>query len=85
MRANGLVFLSGLISRRGTDDKPVLGPVSVQVRTILDNAGTLLKTAGLTHRDVVAAKVFLTDDTFFEAMNDEYRSFNEARPRAQRR
>ena len=81
VRANGLVFLSGLISRRGTDDKPVLGPVSVQVRTILDNAGTLLKTAGLTHRDVVAAKVFLTDDTFFEAMNDEYRTyFSEAPP-----
>jgi 2-iminobutanoate/2-iminopropanoate deaminase len=81
VRANGLVFLSGLISRRGSDDKPVPGPVNVQVKTILDNAGTLLKTAGLTFRDVVAAKVFLTDDTFFEAMNDEYRKyFTEAPP-----
>ena len=75
VRANGLVFLSGLISRRGTDDKPVLGPVGVQVKTILDNAGTLLKTAGLSYDNVVAAKVFLTDDTFFEAMNDEYRKY----------
>jgi 2-iminobutanoate/2-iminopropanoate deaminase len=82
VRANGLVFLSGLVSRRGTDDTPVPGSVNVQVKTILDNAGTLLKTAGLTHQDVVAAKVFLTDDTFFEAMNDEYRKYFTAVPPA---
>jgi 2-iminobutanoate/2-iminopropanoate deaminase len=82
VRANGLVFLSGLVSRRGTDDKPVPGPVNVQVKTILDNAGTLLKTAGLTYADVVAAKVFLTDDTFFEAMNDEYRKYFTSAPPA---
>ena len=35
----------------------------------------MLKTAGLTYGDVVSAKVFLTDDTFFEAMNDEYRKY----------
>jgi 2-iminobutanoate/2-iminopropanoate deaminase len=74
-RANGLVFLSGLVSRRGTDDTSVPGPVNVQVKTILDNAGTLLKTAGLTYQNVVSAKVFLTDDTFFDAMNDEYRKY----------
>jgi len=75
VRAGGLVFLAGLVSRRGTDDQMVPGSVGLQVRTILDNAGVLLKTAGLTHRDVVAAKVFLTDGTFFEAMNDEYRKY----------
>ncbi len=82
VRANGLVFFSGLVSRRGTDDKPVPGPVGVQVKTILDNAGTLLKTAGLTYRDVVSARVFLTDDTYFEAMNDEYRKYFSAEPPA---
>lgn len=75
VRAGGLVFLSGLVSRRGTDDVVVPGPVPTQTRTILDNAGVLLKTAGLTYADVVAARVFLTDDTYFEAMNDEYRSY----------
>jgi enamine deaminase RidA (YjgF/YER057c/UK114 family) len=69
------VFLSGLVSRRGTDDAVVPGPVPVQTRTILDNAAVLLKTAGLTYADVVAARVFLTDDSFFEAMNDEYRTY----------
>ena len=73
VRAAGLVFLSGLVSRRGTDDQAVPGPVSVQTSTILDNAGVLLKTAGLTFDHVVSARVFLTDNSFFEAMNDEYR------------
>jgi len=82
VRAGGLVFLSGLVSRRGTDDQPVPGSVSVQVKTILDNAGTLLRTAGLTHGDVVAARVFLTDDTYFEAMNDQYRKYFPVAPPA---
>ena len=82
VRAGGLVFLSGLVSRRGVDDKPVPGPVSLQVRTILDNAGTLLKAAGLSYRDVVSARVFLTDDTYFESMNDEYRKYFSTEPPA---
>lgn len=73
VRTGDLVFLSGLVSRRGTDDQVVPGPVDVQTRTILDNAGTLLRTAGLTYDNVVAARVFLTDDGDFEAMNTEYR------------
>jgi enamine deaminase RidA (YjgF/YER057c/UK114 family) len=75
VRAGGLVFLAGLVSRRGTDDAVVPGPVTLQTRTILDNAGVLLKTAGLTYADVVAARVFVTDDTYFEPMNDEYRTY----------
>jgi 2-iminobutanoate/2-iminopropanoate deaminase len=75
VRANGLVFLSGLISRKGSDDSPVTGPVGVQVRTILDNARVLLKTAGLTMEDVVSSRVFLTDDAHYEAMNAEYRKY----------
>ena len=82
VRAGGLVFLSGLVSRRGTDDKSVPGPVSLQTSTILDNAGILLKTAGLTYADVVSARVFVTDDTYFEAMNDEYRRYFTKEPPA---
>jgi len=73
VRAGGFVFLSGLVSRRGTDDQLVPGPVSTQTSTVLANAGVLLKTAGLSYADVVSARVYLTDDSFFEAMNDEYR------------
>jgi 2-iminobutanoate/2-iminopropanoate deaminase len=82
VRAAGLVFFSGLVSRRGTDDQTVPGPVSIQTSTILTNAGVLLKTAGLSYADVVSARVFLTDDSFFEAMNDEYRRFFTTAPPA---
>lgn len=82
VRAGGLVFFSGLVSRRGTDDATVPGPVSTQVRTILDNAGVLLRTAGLSYDDVVSARVFLTDDTHFEPMNDEYRKYFGSQPPA---
>jgi 2-iminobutanoate/2-iminopropanoate deaminase len=73
VRAGDLVFVSGLVSRRGTDDQVVPGSVSLQTRTILDNAGTLLRTAGLTYDNVLATRVFLVDDSDFEAMNTEYR------------
>ena len=75
VRTGDLVFLSGLVNRRGTDNSVVPGPVSLQTRTILDNAGVLLKTAGLSYEHVVAARVYLTDDSYFEAMNEEYGSY----------
>jgi 2-iminobutanoate/2-iminopropanoate deaminase len=75
VKAGGFVFLSGLVSRRGTDDQPVPGSVSFQTKTILDNAGVLLRAAGLTYSDVVAARVFLTDDSLFEEMNNQYRTY----------
>ena len=82
VRAGDLVFLSGLVSRRGTDNSVVPGPVALQTRTILDNAGVLLKTAGLSYEHVVAARVFLTDDSYFEAMNEEYGSYFTSQPPA---
>lgn len=75
VRANGLVFLAGLVSRRPSDDQTVPGSVGLQTRTILDNAGGLLRAAGLGYEDVVAARVFLADDSMFESMNEEYRTY----------
>ena len=75
VRTDGFVFLSGLVSRRGTDDKVVPGPVTTQTKQILDNAGVLLKTAGLSYSDVVAARVFLTDESLFDDMNNVYRTY----------
>lgn len=75
VRAGGLVFLSGLISRRGADDSFVPGTVAQQTRTILDNAKTLLGTAGVTLENVVSSRVFITDTALFGDMNDVYRTF----------
>ena len=82
VRTGSLVFLAGLVSRRGSDDQVVPGPVPLQVRQILDNAGVLLKTAGVSYEDVVSARVFLTDNSFFEAMNEEYATYFKSTPPA---
>lgn len=75
IKTDDLVFFSGLISRRGTDDAPVKGNVKTQVQTILDNAGALLETAGLTYEDVVAARVYLTSVYDFQDMNEAYAGY----------
>jgi 2-iminobutanoate/2-iminopropanoate deaminase len=72
VKTDDLVFFSGLISRRGTDDAAVGGTVKVQMDTVLDNAEALLTTAGLTFDDVVAARVYLTSPYDFEDMNAVY-------------
>ena len=82
VRTGDLVFLSGLVSRRGTDDQVVVGSAKEQTKTILDNAATLLRTAGLTLEDVVAARVFITDDLYFEDMNEVYRTYFPRKPPA---
>lgn len=75
VKAGGLVFLSGLISRKGADDSFVPGNAAQQTRTILENAKTLLATAGLGLEHVVASKVFITSDAYFSEMNDVYRTY----------
>jgi 2-iminobutanoate/2-iminopropanoate deaminase len=82
VRAGGFVFLAGLVSRRGTDDQFVPGSVAFQTKTVLDNAGVVLNTAGLTYDDVVSARVFLADGSLFEEMNNQYRTYFRTDPPA---
>lgn len=82
VKTDDLVFFSGLISRRGVDDSAVTGTVKVQMNTILDNAGTLLETAGLTFDDIVATRVYLTSPYDFEEMNEVYGETFAAEPPA---
>jgi 2-iminobutanoate/2-iminopropanoate deaminase len=82
VRAGELVFLSGLVSRRGADDQVVSGSATLQVETILENAKVLLQTAGVGFDQVVSARVFLTDEIFFAEMNDVYRRYFPSAPPA---
>ena len=75
IRSGGTVFLSGLVARRGSDNTFVTGDVRAQTRTIMQNAGELLGSAGLTFRDVVSAKIYLTRAADFAAMNEVYGGF----------
>jgi reactive intermediate/imine deaminase len=82
IRAGDTLFLSGMISRRGSDNAPVKGDIETQTRTIFENAKAVLDTAGLTFADVVSARVFLANAADFERMNAVYRTYFPADPPA---
>ena len=72
IKTGDTLFMSGLVSRGAKDNQPVDGDVTTQVNTIFANAEELLKAAGFTMADVVANRVYLTDNAAFQEMNKAY-------------
>lgn len=75
IKSGNTLFLSGLVSRNGKDNSNVKGDVAAQTKVVMDNGAAILKEAGMSFNDVVAARVYLTDDTQFQAMNAAYRGY----------
>lgn len=73
IRSGDTVWLSGLVPRRGRDNRPVGGDITVQTRAVMDNAVELLDAAGLTTADIVSTRVYLARAGDFQAMNAVYR------------
>jgi 2-iminobutanoate/2-iminopropanoate deaminase len=82
IRSGDTLFLSGLVSRNGRDNSVVTGDVPTQTRTVMDNAGELLKAAGMSHANVVSARVYLPDGSTFQQMNATYRTYFPSEPPA---
>ena len=72
IKSGDTLFMSGLVSRGAKDNQPVEGDVTTQMNTIFANAEELLKAAGFTMADVVANRVYLTDNAAFQEMNKAY-------------
>jgi enamine deaminase RidA (YjgF/YER057c/UK114 family) len=77
IKSGNTLFMSGLVSRNGKDNTNVKGDVTQQVKVVMENGAAILKEAGMTYNDVVSSRVYLTDDTQFQAMNTAYRSYFE--------
>jgi len=75
IQAGDTLYLSGLVSRNGKDNSQVQGDIATQVKTIMDNAGEILKAAGMSYGDLVTGHVALRDMKQFAAMNDAYRVY----------
>lgn len=75
VEAGDTVFLSGLVARNATDNSLVPGDMAAQSKTVLENARALLNAAGLGFEHVVSARVFLTDLSQFQVMNQVYRTY----------
>src|SRR6185295_309147 len=82
IKSGNTLFLAGLVSRNGKDNTPIKGDVTAQTKTVLDNAAAILKQAGMSFADVVAARIYLPDDTTFQAMNTAYRTYFPSSPPA---
>jgi 2-iminobutanoate/2-iminopropanoate deaminase len=82
IKSGNTLFLSGLVSRNGKDNSNVKGDITAQTRTVLDNGAAILKEAGMSYADVVSARVFITDESTFQAMNAAYRSYFPTMPPA---
>lgn len=74
IKTGSTLFMAGLVSRNGKDNSVVEGPMGVQTRAILDNAQQILKAAGMGLEHVVSSRVFITDGTKFQEMNEAYRA-----------
>jgi 2-iminobutanoate/2-iminopropanoate deaminase len=82
IRTGDTLFLSGLVSRNGRDNTVVTGDVPTQTTVVLDNAGELLKAAGMSYANVVSARVYLPDVAGFQQMNETYRKYFSSAPPA---
>jgi 2-iminobutanoate/2-iminopropanoate deaminase len=82
IKTGDTLFLSGLVSRNGRDNTVVKGDVTTQTKAVLENAGELLKAAGMTHANVVSSRVYLPDTAHFQEMNAAYRPYFASAPPA---
>lgn len=75
LRAGQWLFLSGQVPFDPATGQLIDGDIAAQTRRVLDNIGTLLTAAGLTHDAVVRTTVYLADMNDFAAMNAAYAEF----------
>jgi 2-iminobutanoate/2-iminopropanoate deaminase len=75
IQSGDTLFLAGLVARNMKDNSIVAGDIGLQTQTALNNAGEILKAAGMTHADVASSRVFVTDAAKFQDMNAAYRPF----------
>jgi enamine deaminase RidA (YjgF/YER057c/UK114 family) len=75
IRSGDTLFLAGLVARNGKDNSVVEGDMTTQTKAVLDNAGQILKAAGMSFENVVSSRVFITDQSRFQEMNKAYVSY----------
>jgi 2-iminobutanoate/2-iminopropanoate deaminase len=81
IQAGDTLFLAGLVGTDPRTGEIAPGGISGQAKQTFENIGELLSAAGMDYRDVVSARVYLSDARDFQAMNDVFRTvFTEQPP-----
>ena len=82
IRTGNTLFVSGLIARNGKDNTPIKGDMAAQTKAVLDNGAAVLKAAGFAYTDVVASRVYISDQAAFQDMNKVYQTVFQTDPPA---
>ena len=75
IRANGFIFLSGMIAIDPVTGARKHGTIEEEARQILDNISHMLESAGSSRARIVRVLVMLTDMAKWDAFNDIYREY----------
>ena len=75
IKTGNTLFMSGLIARNGKDNTPMKGDMTAQTKAVLDNGAVVLKAAGFSYADVVASRIYITDQAAFQDMNKVYQTY----------
>jgi reactive intermediate/imine deaminase len=75
IQVGSTLFISGATARDPATYAITGGDTKAQTKRVLENIGLVLKSAGMSHKDVAHCRVFLDDARDFQAMNDVYRTF----------
>lgn len=75
IKADGVLYVSGMLSLDSSGQTVGAGDVSVQTRQILEMIASVLSAAGGTMGDIVFNSIFLRDFADYAAMNAVYRNF----------
>ena len=82
IQSGDTLFLAGLVARDNQTNTQVTGEMAAQTKQVLDNAGAILKAAGMSHADVVSSRIYITDTAKFQEMNAAYRAYFPTAPPA---
>ena len=82
IKTGDTLFMSGLVPRSPRDNTPSGGDITAQTKVVMDNAGDVLRAAGMDYSNIVSARVFLPDAADFPAMNAAYRPYFKSDPPA---
>src|SRR4051812_6246411 len=75
VKTGNTLFLSGLIARNGKDNTAIKGDMTTQTKAVLDNGAAVLKAAGFSYGDVVASRIYISDQAAFQDMNKVYQAY----------
>src|SRR5690348_2832179 len=78
--AGNLLFISGQIAMKRATGNILTGNIEDETTQVMVNLEEILKSAGMTFRNVVKCTIFLTDIGYFPRVNEVYGQYFKENP-----